>query len=74
MSAFGSVEEHGYHLPLSTDCDIALAIAKKLGEGLGILVAPPVWYGVANTTKDYVGSVMLWSKKKQLISQNHLLE
>ncbi len=56
---FGSVEEHGYHLPLSTDSDIALAIAKKLGEELGILVAPVVWYGVANTTKDYVGSVMV---------------
>ncbi|MFQ5888078.1 MAG: creatininase family protein, partial [Candidatus Hydrothermarchaeales archaeon] len=55
----GSVEEHGYHLPLSTDGDIALAIAENLSEDVGIVVAPLVWYGVSNTTKAYVGTTMV---------------
>jgi creatinine amidohydrolase len=54
----GSVEEHGYHLPLSTDGDIALAVCQRLGEETGILVAPVIWYGVSNTTRGYKGTVM----------------
>jgi creatinine amidohydrolase len=53
---FGSVEEHGYHLPLSTDGDIAIAISKRIAEKTGIAVAPIVWYGVSNTTKGYIGT------------------
>lgn len=55
----GSVEEHGYHLPLSTDGDIAFAIAEKLSEDIGMVVAPLVWYGVSNTTREYVGTTMV---------------
>ena len=55
----GSVEEHGYHLPLSTDGDIANAIAKRLSKNIGIAVAPVVWYGVSNTTRLYVGTTMV---------------
>jgi creatinine amidohydrolase len=56
---FGSVEEHGYHLPLSTDGDIAWAICEGVSDGTGILVAPVVWYGVSNTTKAYSGTTMV---------------
>jgi creatinine amidohydrolase len=55
---FGSVEEHGYHLPLSTDGDVALALAGALSAKTGVAVAPLVWYGVSNTTKAYVGTTM----------------
>ncbi len=55
----GSVEEHGYHLPLSTDGDIALGIAHKLSEDTGVVVAPPIWYGVSNTTRSYTGTTMV---------------
>jgi creatinine amidohydrolase len=53
----GSVEEHGYHLPLSTDGDIALAIAKELSKRTGVIVGPIVWYGVCNTTRAFPGTV-----------------
>jgi len=56
---FGSVEEHGYHLPLSTDGDIVQAICEGLSKKTGILVAPLVWYGVSNTTKAYTGTTMV---------------
>lgn len=53
---FGAVEEHGYHLPISTDGDIALAIAERLSKETGILIAPIVWYGVCNSTRGYAGT------------------
>ncbi|MEE9474492.1 MAG: creatininase family protein [Candidatus Hydrothermarchaeaceae archaeon] len=56
---FGSVEEHGYHLPLSTDGDIVQAICEGISKKTGILVAPLVWYGVSNTTKSYTGTTMV---------------
>ncbi|MBU2560143.1 creatininase family protein [archaeon] len=56
---FGSVEEHGYHLPLSTDGDIVQAICEGVSDATGILAAPVVWYGVSNTTKAYAGTTMV---------------
>jgi creatinine amidohydrolase len=56
---FGSVEEHGYHLPLSTDGDIIWAVCEGVSDATGILVAPVVWYGVSNTTKAYTGTTMV---------------
>jgi len=37
---FGSTEEHGYHLPLSTDYLVAYEIAKRVAEKNNVLVAP----------------------------------
>ena len=36
----GVTEQHGYHLPLSTDSLIATHLARRAAERLGILVAP----------------------------------
>jgi len=54
---FGAVEEHGYHLPLSTDGDIAVAVSEGLSKKSGVLVAPIVWYGVCNTTRVFPGTI-----------------
>lgn len=40
----GCVEQHGYHLPLSTDIIIGYETAKAAGQRLGCFVAPPVNY------------------------------
>lgn len=41
----GAVEQHGPHLPLSVDIDIANAVASELAKRLDCYVAPSISYG-----------------------------
>jgi creatinine amidohydrolase len=41
----GSVEQHGPHLPLTTDVLLARAVSGRLAEAVGALVAAPIVYG-----------------------------
>ncbi len=43
----GSIEQHGPHLPVSTDSDIVTEIAKKISEKNGYLLLPTLNYGVS---------------------------
>jgi len=43
----GSIEQHGPHLPISTDSDIVTEVAKKLSEKTGYLLLPTLNYGVS---------------------------
>ena len=43
----GSIEQHGPHLPVSTDSDIVTEIAKKISEKYGYLLLPTLNYGVS---------------------------
>jgi len=38
----GVIEQHGYHLPLCTDALIAREIGRRVGERIGMLVAPTI--------------------------------
>jgi len=53
----GSVEEHGKHLPLCTDCLQPEYIAVEVAKKAGCLVAPPLRYGVCTETRYYAGTV-----------------
>jgi creatinine amidohydrolase len=57
----GAVEEHGSHLPLSTDSlqpeFVAETIAKD--SDLDVLIAPPIRYGICNATRNFPGTVSL---------------
>ncbi len=43
----GSIEQHGPHLPISTDSDIVTEVAKRLSELKGYLLLPTLTYGVS---------------------------
>src|SRR5579863_4922987 len=43
----GSTEQHGPHLPVSTDSDIISFIAKKMSEKTGFLLLPTIEYSVS---------------------------
>jgi creatinine amidohydrolase len=56
---FGSTEEHGPHLPLSTDTKIAYELAARVAERVRVLVAPPICYGVCRRTGSFPGTISI---------------
>ena len=69
----GSIEQHGAHLPITTDSDIVTEIASRLAKKCGFIVFPTISYGVsyehepltnASITKDNLENILddiLWS-------------
>ena len=43
----GSMEQHGPHLPISTDSDIVTEVAKQVSEKCNFLLLPTISYGVS---------------------------
>ena len=41
----GSIEQHGYHLPLGTDSYVAQGLAEEAAAKAGVVVTPPIWFG-----------------------------
>ena len=56
---FGSTEEHGGHLPLSTDTLHAIEVGRKLAQRRAIFIAPPIHYGVCRSTSDHPGTISI---------------
>jgi creatinine amidohydrolase len=56
---FGSVEEHGQHLPLGTDTFQADDVCRKLAERRPVFVAPAIFYGVCRSTGDHPGTISI---------------
>ena len=56
---FGSVEEHGSHLPLSTDTIQAYEVGKKAARCIPLFVAPPIHYGVCRSTSCHPGTISI---------------
>ncbi len=43
----GSLEQHGPHLPISTDSDIVTEVAKRVAKKCNLLLLPTITYGVS---------------------------
>lgn len=56
---FGSTEEHGSHLPLSTDTLHAAEVGRRLAERRPVFIAPAVPYGVCRSTVDHPGTISI---------------
>jgi creatinine amidohydrolase len=55
----GSVEEHGSHLPLSTDTIQAYEVAKSAASRIPLFVAPPLHYGNCRSTSCHPGTISI---------------
>lgn len=60
MLPVGSTEQHGPHLPLSTDTDVATAIADAVaGVRSDIVVAPALPYGASGEHAGFAGTLSI---------------
>ena len=65
---FGTIEEHGSHLPLNTDSLIIQEVLKKVAETRRFFLAPPVYYGVCTTTGNHPGTIGITAETLRLLS------
>jgi creatinine amidohydrolase len=70
----GSIEEHGPHLPLATDCIQPMRVAEMVSKKTGAFIAPFLYYGVCNTTKEYPGTISISFEALRLTVRDILSE
>lgn len=64
----GATEQHGPHLPLSTDTEIARACAAGLAGLRGdVLVAPALEYGSSGEHQEFPGTVSIGQRALELV-------
>lgn len=64
----GATEQHGPHLPLSTDSDIAVALADRLAaRQQGVVVAPLLPYGSSGEHAGFPGTLSIGREATELV-------
>jgi creatinine amidohydrolase len=65
---FGTIEEHGSHLPLNTDSLIIQEVMKRVAETRKFFLAPPVYFGVCTTTGGHPGTIGITAETLRRLS------
>lgn len=64
----GATEQHGPHLPLSTDTDIAAALARRLAAARAdVMVAPAVAYGSSGEHAGFPGTLSIGAQATEIL-------
>lgn len=67
---FGTIEEHGSHLPLSTDTIQIYEVVKEVAKKVAVFVALPLHYGVLTSTRDHAGSIGISANSLRAITRD----
>ena len=68
LMPLGATEQHGPHLPVGTDSDIATVLAKLAAGRLpGALVAPALAYGSSGEHQDFPGTLSIGAQATELV-------
>ncbi|MDQ7788228.1 MAG: creatininase family protein [Thermodesulfovibrionales bacterium] len=71
---FGTIEEHGRHLPLNTDSLIIQEILKRVAKKKKFFLAPLMYYGVCTTTRDHPGTISIAPETLRRLSHDLITE
>jgi mycofactocin system creatininase family protein len=63
----GATEQHGPHLPLTTDTEIAVALAQRLAAERPVTIAPALAYGSSGEHAGFAGTLSIGQEAIELV-------